>query len=122
MKKVSDSAKAAAVMHFVSDSGDTALTPEMAVELFNELGQTFGPINDVLDKYEMTRFAAARQAMPDERGDLLVRNGVQESSRDGHGPASASLVAALCKGRLCFTSVGQRLIAGVATITSARRT
>ena len=57
MKKVSDAAKAAAVMHFVSDSEDTGLTPEMAVELFNELGQTFGPVNDVLDKYDMTRWS-----------------------------------------------------------------
>ena len=57
MKKVSDSAKAAAVMHFVSDSGDTGLTPEMAVDIFNELGQTFGPVSDVLNKYDMTRWS-----------------------------------------------------------------
>ena len=57
MKKVSDAAKAAAVMHFVSDSADTGLTPEMAVELFNELGQSFGPVSDVLDKYDTTRWA-----------------------------------------------------------------
>ena len=56
MKKVSDAAKAAAVMHFVSDSGDTPITPETAVELFNELGQTFGPVDDVLCKYDMTRW------------------------------------------------------------------
>jgi GTP1/Obg family GTP-binding protein len=56
MKKVSDAAKAAAVMHFVSDSGDTGLTPEMAVELFNELGQTFGPVDEVLCKYDVTRW------------------------------------------------------------------
>ena len=57
MKKVSDAAKAAAVMQFVSDSGDTGLTPEMAVELFDELGQSFGPVDEVLHKYEMTRWA-----------------------------------------------------------------
>lgn len=57
MKKVSDSAKAAAVMHFVSDSADTPLTPETAVELFNELGQSFGPVDEVLCKYDMTRWA-----------------------------------------------------------------
>ena len=56
MEKVSDSAKAAAVMHFVSDSGDTGLTPEMAVELFDELGQSFGPVDEVLGKYNMTRW------------------------------------------------------------------
>lgn len=56
MKKVSDAAKAAAVMHFVSDSEDTGLTPEMAVELFNELGQTFGPVDEVLCKYDTTRW------------------------------------------------------------------
>lgn len=56
MTKVSDAAKAAAVMHYVSDSEDTDLTPEMAVELFDELGRTFGPVNDVLDKYDMTRW------------------------------------------------------------------
>ncbi len=57
MKKISDAAKAAAVMQFVSDSGDTGLTPEMAVELFDELGQTFGPVDEVLHKYDMTRWA-----------------------------------------------------------------
>lgn len=57
MKKVSDAAKAAAVMHFVSDSADTPLTPETAVELFNELGQTFGPVDEVLCKYDMTHWA-----------------------------------------------------------------
>ena len=57
MKKVGDAAKAAAVMHFVSDSADTPLTPETAVELFNELGQTFGPVDEVLCKYDMTRWA-----------------------------------------------------------------
>ena len=56
MKKVSDAAKAAAVMHFVADSGDMPITPETAVELFNELGQTFGPVDDVLCKYDMTRW------------------------------------------------------------------
>lgn len=57
MKKVSDAAKAAAVMHFVSDSGDTPLTPEMAVEVFDELGSTHVPVQQVLDKYDMTRWA-----------------------------------------------------------------
>lgn len=57
MKKVSDAAKAAAVMHFVSDSEDTGLTPEMAVEVFDELGQSFGPVDEVLNKYNMTRWA-----------------------------------------------------------------
>lgn len=57
MKKVSDAAKAAAVMHFVSDSGDTGLTPEMAVAVFDELGSTHAPVQQVLDKYDMTRWA-----------------------------------------------------------------
>lgn len=57
MSKVSDAAKAAAVMHFVADSEDTGLTPDIAVELFDELGRTFGPVNDVLSKYDMTRWA-----------------------------------------------------------------
>lgn len=56
--KISDAAKAAAVMQFVSDSGDTGLTPERAVELFNELGSTFGPVDDVLEKYDCTRWSA----------------------------------------------------------------
>jgi len=57
MSKISDAAKAAAVMQFVSDSGDDGLTPERAVELFNELGSTFGPVDDVLEKYDCTRWA-----------------------------------------------------------------
>lgn len=57
MKKVSDAAKAAAVMQFVSDSADTGLTPEMAVEIFDELGGTHVPVQQVLDKYAMTRWA-----------------------------------------------------------------
>lgn len=56
MSKISDAAKAAAVMQFVSDSGDDGLTPERAVELFNELGSTFGPVDDVLEKYDCTRW------------------------------------------------------------------
>ncbi len=58
MSKISDAAKAAAVMQFVSDSGDTGLTPERAVELFDELGSTFGPVDDVLEKYDCTRWSA----------------------------------------------------------------
>lgn len=57
MSKVSDAAKAAAVMQFVSDTGDTGLTPEMAVEVFDELGGTHVPVQQVLDKYGMTRWA-----------------------------------------------------------------
>lgn len=56
MAKLSEAARAAAVMHFVSDDGDSGLTPERAVELFDELGQTFGPIDEVLDKYEVRRW------------------------------------------------------------------
>lgn len=56
MSKISDAAKAAAVMNFVSDSGDTGLTPERAVALFDELGSTFGPVDDVLEKYDCTRW------------------------------------------------------------------
>lgn len=56
MAKVSDAAKAAAVKHYVSDNEDMGLTPEMAVELFDELGQTFGPVNDVLNKYGTMRW------------------------------------------------------------------
>lgn len=56
MSKISDAAKAAAVMNFVSDSEDDGLTPERAVALFDELGSTFGPVDDVLEKYNCTRW------------------------------------------------------------------
>lgn len=56
MSKISEAARAAAVMHFVSDSGDTGLTHDCAVELFDELGSTHGPIQPILDKYDTTRW------------------------------------------------------------------
>jgi len=57
MAKISDAAKAAAVMQFVSDGGDTGLTPERAVELFNEMGSTFGPIDEILERYDCARWS-----------------------------------------------------------------
>jgi hypothetical protein len=54
MSKVSDAAKAAAVMHYVLDFNETALTPELAVEIFDALGTSHGPVQDVLDKFDMT--------------------------------------------------------------------
>ena len=56
MSKISNAAKAAAVMNFVSDSEDDGLTPERAVELFDELGSTHGSIDDILKRYDCTRW------------------------------------------------------------------
>lgn len=53
MAKVSDAAKAAAVRHFCSNVGDY----ETAVDVFNELGSTHGPVDEVLEKYGVIRWA-----------------------------------------------------------------
>ena len=55
MTKVSDAAKAAAVMFFVCLPDDEDY--DTAVEIFNALGQSHGPIDEVLDQFEAKRWA-----------------------------------------------------------------
>lgn len=54
MSKVSDAAKAAAVRLFCSRVGDY----DIAVEIFDALGQSHGPIQEVLDKFGVDRWIA----------------------------------------------------------------
>ncbi len=53
MGKVSDVAKAAAVRMFCSRVGDY----DLAVEIFDALGQSHGPVQEVLDKFGVDRWA-----------------------------------------------------------------
>lgn len=53
MNKVSDAAKAAAVRVFCSRVGDY----ELAVEIYNALGQSHGPVQEVLDNFGVDRWA-----------------------------------------------------------------
>lgn len=52
MTKVSDVAKAAAVRLFCSRVGDY----DLAVEIFDALGQSHGPVQEVLDKFGVDRW------------------------------------------------------------------
>lgn len=52
MTKISYAAKAAAVMQYTANVGSY----DTAVEIFNELGSTHGPVDDVLEKYGAIRW------------------------------------------------------------------
>jgi hypothetical protein len=54
--KISYAAKAAAVMHYCDDTGETELTPDIAVEIFDALSDSPGPIDEVLEKFDMSRW------------------------------------------------------------------
>ena len=71
MSRLSDAAKAAAIMYYVYDDGDTALTPERAVQLFNALGQSFGPVQDVLEEFDVTWYGPAAGMGDDEWWESL---------------------------------------------------
>lgn len=62
MSKISDAAKAAAVRMFCSNIEDY----DIAVEIFNALGESHGSIDEVLEK-----FGAIRWAMFDDWDDDL---------------------------------------------------
>ena len=51
--KISDAAKAAAVRVFCSHVGDY----ESGVDIFNALGESHGPVQEVLDKFGVDRWA-----------------------------------------------------------------
>ncbi len=51
--KISDAAKAAAVRQYCSRVGDY----DIAVEIFDALGQSHGPVQEVLDKFGVDRWA-----------------------------------------------------------------
>ena len=53
MAKVSDMAKASAVRHFCSNVGDY----EIAVEIYDALGGSHNPVEEVLEKYGAMRWA-----------------------------------------------------------------
>lgn len=53
MAKISDAAKAAAVRMFCSRVGDY----DIAVEIFDALGQSHGPVQTVLDTFGVDRWA-----------------------------------------------------------------
>lgn len=52
MSKISDAAKAAAVRQYCSNIGDY----DIAVEIFDALGQSHGPVQEVLEKYGAMRW------------------------------------------------------------------
>ncbi len=52
MTKISDAAKAAAVRQYCSHVGDY----DLAVEVFDALGQSHGPVQEVLDKFGVERW------------------------------------------------------------------
>lgn len=62
MSKVSDAAKAAAVRMFCSNIGDY----DIAVEIFDALGESHGSVEEVLEK-----FGAIRWAMFEDWDDAL---------------------------------------------------
>lgn len=52
MTKISDAAKAAAVRLFCSNVGDY----ETGVDIYDALGQSHGPVEEVLDKFGVIRW------------------------------------------------------------------
>ena len=67
MSKVSDAAKAAAVRLFCSRVGDY----DIAVEIFDALGQSHGPIQEVLDKFGVDRWLTLHEMGDDEWWESL---------------------------------------------------
>ena len=54
MSKVSDAAKAAAVMHYALVNEPNVY--DRAVEIFNALGASHGPVQEVLDKFDALKW------------------------------------------------------------------
>lgn len=54
MNKVSDAAKAAAVMHYTLVNEPDVY--DKAVEIFNALGASHGPVDEVLEKFDALRW------------------------------------------------------------------